>query len=127
MTLGDKVSGKMAQMGLSDETLSGLPGPLTEAAARIFRAWEIGTTLRDMLFAAEHSKHVVRSVRTLGVSVSTRKAGLDVNESIRKTLSLMGSSLRTINVQLQLPPLPPISRQRRRIGPDLDEPHQKCR
>jgi hypothetical protein len=107
--LGDEVSGKVAQAGLSDETLSGLPAPLAETADRVFQAWEMGATLRDMLFAGQHSKHVVRSVRTLGVSVSTRKAGLDVNESIRKTLSLVGSSLRTINVQLQLPPLPPMS------------------
>ena len=106
--LDDEISGKIAEADLSDDTLNALPGPLAENAQRVYRAWEMGTTLHDMLLAGQHSKHVVRSVKTLGAPVSTTKAWLDVTESIRKTLSLMGSTLRTIDVHIELSPLPPI-------------------
>jgi hypothetical protein len=107
--LEQDVSDKIAQIGLSDEEVKQWPGPLAETANRIFKAWDMGAVLRDMRLAGQHSKHVVRSVKAMGVEVSARKTGLDVNESIRKTLSLMGSSLRTIMVQLQLAPLPSIT------------------
>jgi hypothetical protein len=107
--LDPDISNKIAQVGLSDEEVKQWPCPIFETADRIFKAWDMGAALRDMRLAGQHSKHVVRSVKTMGVEVSERKIGLDVNESIRKTLSLMGSSLRTIMVQLQLAPLPPIT------------------
>lgn len=107
--LDPDISDKIAQVGLSDEEIKQWPGPLAETANRIFKAWDMGAVLHDMRLAGQHSKHVVRSVKTMGVEVSARKTGLDINESIRKTLSLMGSSLRTIMVQLLLAPLPPIT------------------
>jgi len=71
--------------------------------------WEIGATFRDMAAAADLATHVVRSVKAMASQGSSRKPGVDVNETVREALALLQSPLRKVRVDLDLGPLPPIT------------------
>jgi hypothetical protein len=68
--------------------------------------WELGATLKDMLIAADHAMHVVRSVKALGAQQPDRTPDLDINECVREALTLLSSPLRKVTVNLTLEPVP---------------------
>ncbi len=105
--LSDQQADLLAQTGLPDETLFN-EGQLKFPAEEVYRYWELGATFHDMLVAAEQTTHVVHSIRTLGAQHSFRQAGIDINETIQNTITLLRHRLREVQVVLDLAPLPPI-------------------
>ncbi|MDX9752755.1 MAG: ATP-binding protein [bacterium] len=102
------VARRLAQTGISDEILKGMQSILTKEIDIIDYYWEIGATLKDMLIAAEHAMHVVRSVKALGAQQPDRQHDLELNDCIKEALTLLASPLRKVSVNLHIEPTPPI-------------------
>jgi signal transduction histidine kinase len=99
----------LGQTGLSEEVLYSYANRLEKEAEEIYNLWELGATFNDMLIASEQSTHVVNSIRALGAKHTARLPGLDINESINNALALLRSKLSSVQVQLKLSELPPIT------------------
>jgi signal transduction histidine kinase len=104
--LTQTVAHKIAQTGISDDILSVLSKTLASEIDRINHYWEIGATLKDMMIAADHATHVVKSVKALGAQQSERTHELDISESVREALTLLSSPLRKVTVTLTLASTP---------------------
>ncbi|MGF1698827.1 ATP-binding protein [Photobacterium makurazakiensis] len=73
------------------------------------RYWDIGRDLHDMRLASKHAASIVRSVKQLGGTDNIRQPEVDVNDTIHKSLSLLQSNLRRVNVVLRPAVLPTIT------------------
>lgn len=104
--LQPNIGRRIAQTGIADEVLDRLGGRLADEIDQIDYYWEIGATIKDMLIAADHAIHVVRSVKALGAQQPERQPDLDVNECTREALTLLSSPLRKLTVNLTLEPVP---------------------
>ncbi|MGF1876197.1 ATP-binding protein [Photobacterium frigidiphilum] len=71
--------------------------------------WDIGRDLHDMRLAGKHAASIVRSVKQLGGSDQARQPDVDVNDTIHKSLALLQSNLRRVNVVLRPAVLPTIN------------------
>lgn len=69
-------------------------------------AWELGRDLHDMRLAAQHASSIVRSVKQLGGGDQARQPGVDINDTLHKSLSLLQSNLRRVSVVLRPAALP---------------------
>lgn len=106
--LSDRAAKALAQTGLPEQEVMALHPDLEKDAERFNSLWEIGATLNDMSTAAQHSRHVVKSVKILGAQ-STHAEMLDVNESIDNALSLLHQKLKTVTLELELAEVPQIN------------------
>lgn len=68
--------------------------------------WDMGRDLHDMRLASKHAASIVRSVKQLGGTDTARQPDLDINDTIHKSLSLLQSNLRRVNVVLRPAVLP---------------------
>ncbi|OAN13837.1 histidine kinase [Photobacterium jeanii] len=73
------------------------------------RYWDVGRDLHDMRLAAKHAASIVRSVKQLGGSEQTKQPDVDVNDTIHKSLALLQSNLRRVNVTLRPAVIPTIT------------------
>lgn len=73
------------------------------------RYWDYGRDLRDMRLAAKHSASIVKSVKQLGGSDHARQNDVNINETLHKSLALLQSNLRPVEVVLRPAVLPPIN------------------
>ena len=71
--------------------------------------WDVGRDLHDMRIAAKHAANIVRSVKQLGGSDQDYQSDVDVNDTIHKSLALLQSNLRRVNVVLRPAILPAIT------------------
>ncbi|KLV08959.1 histidine kinase [Photobacterium aquae] len=71
--------------------------------------WDIGRDIHDMRIAAKHAASIVRSVKQLGGTDTARQPDVDVNDTIHKSLALLQSNLRRVNVVLRPAVLPCIT------------------
>ncbi len=71
--------------------------------------WDVGRDLHDMRLAAKHAANIVRSVKQLGGSDQDYQSDVDVNDTIHKSLALLQSNLRRVNVILRPAVLPTIT------------------
>ena len=71
--------------------------------------WDMGRDLHDMRLASKHAASIVRSVKQLGGTDNVRQPDLDINDTIHKSLSLLQSNLRRVNVVLRPAVLPAIT------------------
>jgi signal transduction histidine kinase len=106
--LRDDQAEKLAETSITKEELANHTDNLKLNIDRIANYWEAGATIKDMLIAAQHATHVVKTVKTLGAQHPDRQERVDVNETIRETLTLLQSNVRRITVELQLGTLIPI-------------------
>ena len=106
--LPEETAAILAQTGLDDALFKNYGDKLPEEARTISTTWELGATFNDMLIAAEQSKHVVKSIRSLGAKQVNRQPGLDITESINSALALLRTRLKGVEVYLDITPLPPI-------------------
>lgn len=71
--------------------------------------WDLGRDLHDMRLASKHATCIVRSVKQLGGTDNVRQPDIDLNDTINKSLSLLQSNLRRVNVVLRPGELPLMS------------------
>ena len=90
---------------VGDSPLETLPADLD----KMLFLWETGRACHDMQLAARHAAGIVKSVKELGGSTQQRADGVDVNTTLRESVSLLQSYLRKVTVTYDLAPdLPPI-------------------
>ncbi|CCN69696.1 sensor histidine kinase [Vibrio nigripulchritudo] len=61
--------------------------------------WSVGRDLHDMRVAARHSVSIVKSVKQLGRSDTEVEEWVDVNDTIHKSLALLQSDIRRVDVR----------------------------
>lgn len=97
---------KLAKTGMEPEELQKIASSLASGAERMHYYWEIGAGFHDMLLAARHAVHVVKSVKQLGVANQGRNL-LNINETVNEALALLRSLLRRVKVEFAPGDLPP--------------------
>ncbi|WP_318459082.1 ATP-binding protein [Photobacterium leiognathi] len=85
-----------------------VPAPWLTHLDEALRYWDCGRDLRDMRLAAKHSASIVKSVKQLGGSDHVRQPDVDINETLHKSLALLQSNLRPVEVILRPAVLPPL-------------------
>ncbi|MEC6815759.1 ATP-binding protein [Photobacterium toruni] len=71
--------------------------------------WDNGRDLRDIRLAARHAASIVRSVKQLGGGDHARIPDVDINDTLHKSLALLQSNLRQVEVVLRPAILPPMT------------------
>lgn len=93
---------KIARTGITDTELQKHFKGGSEHTDRMFYYWEIGTAFHDMLIAAKHAVHVVKSVKQLGVSGGEKRQGIKVNDTLEEALALLNSPLRKVHLEADI-------------------------
>ncbi len=106
--ISEDTADTLAQTNIDEEEFKKSKKDLEKLAPTISSYWETGATIKDMLVAAHHATYVVKSVKELGAQRSQRNQTVDVNETIKESLTLLQSDLRRINVDLHFSTLPSI-------------------
>ncbi|KAA3662450.1 MAG: hypothetical protein DWQ10_02365, partial [Calditrichaeota bacterium] len=100
---------KLAKTGMPNDKLKYYVDILDSDADIIYMYWDIGATFHDMAIAAHHATHVVRSVRALGAQRHSRQIDMDVNQSIKESLALLGPRLDSVKLTQKLKQVPPLT------------------
>lgn len=108
LKLEEDIVRKLVQIDIPDDMLLKEAGTAGRAE-QLLESWEIGVALHDALLAARQAGHVVKSVKALGAARSRREEKIDINETIRESLTLMRSLLHGIRVNTDLGDIPEIS------------------
>jgi signal transduction histidine kinase len=93
----DDMAKKVAKIGFTDQEVQQLLPSILSYGDRMMYYWEIGTAFHDMLVAAKHAVHVVKSVKQLGVA-QTDRCEVDVHDTIQEALALLQSVLRRVKL-----------------------------
>jgi len=86
-----------------------IPDDWLENLDEALQYWDMGRDLHDMRLASKHAASIVRSVKQLGGTDHARQPDIDINDTIHKSLSLLQSNLRRVNVVLRPAVLPTIT------------------
>lgn len=108
-SLNDQDAGMLAETGIAEAELNTILSSNRIPVKKLYHYWQLGVTFHDMEIAAVLGSSVVTSVKALGGQKSIQKEKADINETIRKSLSLLSSPLRMINVSLSLLEIPPVN------------------
>ncbi|MEM1135361.1 MAG: ATP-binding protein, partial [Bacteroidota bacterium] len=100
---------KIARTGIAPQELDQVLSEDMMNAERLYYYWEIGTAFHDMLLAANHAVHVVKSVKQLGASSAERQHSIQVVQTIEEALALLKSPLRKVILSTDLQEVPEIS------------------
>ena len=94
---------RLARIDLSESELKDIAKKcdITEID-QLTTIWEMGLALHDMGIAAEHTSHVVKSIKELGAQDHRLAEEFDLSKSINKALALLGSLTREIEINLDL-------------------------
>jgi len=106
--LPEDTADMLAQTSMHEDELKKIKKGIKKLAPLISSYWETGATIKDMLVAAHHATYVVKSVKELGIKRSQRNQEVDINETIKESLTLLQSDLRRITVDLHFSTLPSI-------------------
>lgn len=85
---------------VGDGPVASLPADLD----RMLFLWKTGRDCHDMRLAARHAGSIVKSVKELGGAAQQRVDGIDVNVTLRESVSLLQSYLRKVAVIYELDP-----------------------
>ena len=78
---------KISQLNLDNELLKQV---LKEKSPlELIKAWELGATIRDMVYSSKQATHVVRSMRELGQSTQEMTDNIDINDTIDSALTIL--------------------------------------
>lgn len=100
---------KIARAGITEEALLKHFANSNENTNRMYYYWEIGTAFHDMLLAAKHAVHVVKSVKQLGSSNAERQQIVQVEQTIEEALALLNSPLRKVELHTDLQKTPSLN------------------
>jgi len=100
---------KIARTGIADKELQKYFTQSSEHTDRMYYYWEIGTAFHDMLLAAKHAVHVVKSVKQLGSSNAERQQSVQVDQTIEEALALLNSPLRKVELHTDLEQVPSLN------------------
>lgn len=76
---------------------------------RIASFWELGYLLHDMGMASNHSSHVIKSVKSVGVANQNWTSDTDINKTIREALAILRTMAKDVEVEEHLDPELPLT------------------
>jgi len=97
---------KLAEFGIAEDSIAVILSDKHISIDTIYHYWQLGVTFHDMKIAAQLGTNVVTSVKALGGQKSIQKEKCDLNETIKKALTLLSSPLREFQLLLSLSDLP---------------------
>ncbi|MEO1053684.1 MAG: ATP-binding protein [Bacteroidota bacterium] len=100
--LNSDQSKRLARMGVTAEDLSHNNKETLIALEKRYQAWEKGLTIHNLRLAAQHTVHIVKSVKLLGSPSKEHKIPIDIGLSVEKALTLLKSQTREVEVELAL-------------------------
>jgi C4-dicarboxylate-specific signal transduction histidine kinase len=68
----------------------------------LHKYWDTGLALHDMKLAADHTTHVIRSIKDLGGKSKGALKSCDIQSTITKSLALLKQVLKDINIKLEM-------------------------
>lgn len=107
-SVNEEEADKLAVLGLDEESIKGVLSKRRMAIDAMYNYWQLGVSFHDMKVAAQLGTNVVTSVKALGGQKSIQKQQCDLNETIRKALTLLSSPLRGFHLSLSLSDLPSV-------------------
>jgi len=105
-SLKEDEADKLAVMGIEEQSIEDILPNNKESIDDIYHYWLLGISFHDMKVAAQLGTNVVTSVKALGGQKSIQKERCDLNETIKKALTLLSSPLRGFQLSLSLSDLP---------------------
>ncbi|MEM9896752.1 MAG: hypothetical protein AAF789_10315, partial [Bacteroidota bacterium] len=99
---------KLSRSGIKAVELVELEKERSGSALEAYQIWESGSLLHDTKIAAQHSKHVVKSVKQLGVANHHWSSDVDINQSLNESLTILKSYSKGISLKLKLSRIPNI-------------------
>ncbi|WP_109831938.1 ATP-binding protein [Reichenbachiella versicolor] len=101
--MDDIAAKKAARLDIEDQELNQIihNGNISDLE-QMSNFWEVGLALHDMSIAADHTSHVVKSIKELGAQDHKKAEEFDLNVSISKALALVKSLTNNIEVKLDL-------------------------
>ncbi|MEM7106681.1 MAG: ATP-binding protein [Bacteroidota bacterium] len=92
----------LARAGVTASELEKKGVKTLERASRIASFWELGYLLHDMHTAAKHSGHVIKSVKTVGISHQKWTSDTDVNKTLHEALAILRSMTKEVEIDEDL-------------------------
>ncbi|MEM8565368.1 MAG: ATP-binding protein [Bacteroidota bacterium] len=106
----DKSTAKvLARAGITSFELKNKHVTTLERASRIASFWELGYLLHDMHTASKHSGHVIKSVKTVGVSHQKWTSDTDINKTLHEALAILRSMTKEVEIEQNLDEYLPVT------------------
>ena len=103
LSLNDKLAKKLARISLDDEEINFIAQRRNEAYIRkIDYFWETGLALHDMQIAADHTSHVIRSIKDLGSQNQSEVIICDLGSTVQKSLALLTNLVKRVKLNLEI-------------------------
>lgn len=103
LSLNDKLAKKLARISLDDEEINFIAQRRNEAYIRkIDYFWETGLALHDMQIAADHTSHVIRSIKDMGSQNRSEMILCDLGSTVQKSLALLTNLVKRVNLHLEI-------------------------
>lgn len=103
LKIDDRLAKKLARIDMSEEELQFLSqqdrGKFIE---NLDEYWETGLALHDMLIAATHTTHVIRSIKDLGSQNQSEMSECDIRLTMKKSLALLSNMAKQVTVDLDI-------------------------
>lgn len=100
--LSERQTKKLSKTGIELNALIDYIGEDPFKADLAIENWELGCTLHNMRIAANHSNHVVKSVKSLGVAEHHWAENVDVNQTINEALVIVQNLTKRVNTTISL-------------------------
>ncbi|MFO7890016.1 MAG: ATP-binding protein [bacterium] len=105
-SVNEEDADKLAALGLDVDSIADILSNKQISIDTIYHYWQLGVSFNDMKIAARLGTNVVTSVKALGGQKSIQKEKCDLNETVKKALTLLSSPLRGFQLSLSLSDLP---------------------
>lgn len=103
LSINDKLAKKLARISLDDKEINFIAQRRNEAYIRkIDYFWETGLALHDMQIAADHTSHVIRSIKDLGSQNRSEMIVCDLGGTVQKSLALLSNLVKRVNLNLEI-------------------------
>lgn len=81
----------------------------TELFSLFLEAFQAGIFLHGIQLSAGRIEHLVKSLKSFSRQSNGQKEVIDIRSGIMETLQILGSQLKNVNVEVDLPEIPPVS------------------
>lgn len=103
LDLRDSAAKKLAKMNLTETELKHLASKDNKNTIdRLGYYWDAGLALHDINLAADHTSHVVHSIKELGASNRNDIQTFELLTSIKKALSLLSNLVKNIELKIDV-------------------------
>ncbi|MFY0650849.1 MAG: cyclic nucleotide-binding domain-containing protein [Cyclobacteriaceae bacterium] len=99
----DSMAKKLARISLTEEEINFIAMRRNEAFIRkVDYYWETGLALHDMQIAANHTTHVVKSIKDLGAKSHVDMVDCDLRLTLKKSLTLLSNLVKRVKINVNV-------------------------